>query len=93
MQALEDHNEYFFRSNDDSSFSTINWPVLMIEQMLAMEPKNVGVLGPLVSLGMIDTKCVIICTWGNAHACFFLTILLARRRIDTIMCIHHCNYH
>ena len=46
MDAYLDNIAYFYRVNDDSVMETTGWTERLIEQLLRMNPRNVGVAGP-----------------------------------------------
>ena len=41
-----DNRDYYFRVNDDTSLSTSGWTEQFITVLGAMDPPNVGVVGP-----------------------------------------------
>ena len=47
-RAFEDDNDYIVRINDDTQFLTKRWTSIGIDELMARDPANVGVVGPVV---------------------------------------------
>lgn len=52
-RAYDDGADYFFRSNDDTGFTSSNWLMTMVGVLKGLDPPNIGVVGPKCTVGNV----------------------------------------